>query len=87
MGTDVASLTCPACGEALPTADPRRIWCSAKCRRWVHRVGGPAAAASLKRSWADSWEAAVLAYGDKGYTETADALRRETTLLDGVAAR
>lgn len=43
---------CPSCGEPIPTNDPRRVWCSGKCRRWVSKVGGPAKAAQLKRGWA-----------------------------------
>ncbi|HUF75360.1 MAG TPA: hypothetical protein VMM35_03745 [Longimicrobiales bacterium] len=48
--------TCPACGGSMPGEDPRRRWCAPKCRQWVHRLGGPAAAARVLEGWAETWE-------------------------------
>ena len=42
-------------------------------------------AASLKRFWAKSWEAAEAGWGGKGYLETAAGLRREVDRLEAMA--
>ena len=38
--------TCPVDGWSLG-ADPRRRWCSPRCRQAVYRAGGPAALAEM----------------------------------------
>lgn len=68
---------CPACLTALPNSHHLRRWCSARCRRWVHRVGGPERAAGLKESWAKVW--------DHSRPELATKLQREAEALRAVA--
>ena len=50
---------CPLCGERFQTSavGRPRVWCSAHCRRWVARCGGPAGAAARKEFYARQWEA------------------------------
>jgi hypothetical protein len=81
---------CQACSTRLPGSDPRRIWCSAKCRRWVNKVGGPSRAADLKESWGRDWEElSKTDLGDRkwrqGCLETAERLRGQAAALRNLA--
>ncbi len=82
----MAERTCPACGTPLPGIDPRRRWCSSRCRKWVSKVGGRLGAAELKEAWASSWESISRSdLGDEAYRdrcqETAEQLRSEAQAL------
>jgi hypothetical protein len=46
---------CPACSEEMPDSDPRRRWCSARCRRLVNKLGGPAGLAEHYEANARTW--------------------------------
>jgi hypothetical protein len=71
---------CPRCGRALPTGNPRRIWCSGPCRWWVAKRGGPLAAAELLEDFAAEWVAFIAtpeaAANAADLRERASALRR-----------
>ncbi len=74
----IANRKCPHCENLLPTNDPRRKWCSGRCRRWVSSVGGPLQAAELKEAWARTWQ--VLADASYRRSEEARAKNRETAV-------
>ena len=77
---------CGACGGPFPNADPRRRWCSPRCRRLVHRIGGPLALADMLEGFAEDWEAlaGVRELGVPQTTKakaTAETLRRQVAIL------
>jgi len=71
---------CPVDGNPLPGDDPRRRYCSPRCRQWVHRVGGLLAAAQLKEEFAAGWERAGPKMNPDAY-EIAAECRREAAIL------
>ena len=71
-------MTCPWCSEPFTDTDPRRKWCSPRCRKQVNALGGPAGAARYKRGWA-----AVL--GSAGQRRDAKRYRAEATALEALA--
>lgn len=46
---------CPVCSAPMPDSDPRRKWCSQKCRQKVYEIGGPLNLARRKEVDADRW--------------------------------
>ena len=85
--TDQVERLCAACSKPLRTSDRRAKWCSGRCRTWVHRVGGPTAAAGLKESWAAHWQGLAESErlgspaGREEWRRTAAKLRREAEAL------
>ncbi len=47
---------CPACGSQMPDSDPRRRWCSARCRRRVSKAGGALRLARRLETFAEAWD-------------------------------
>jgi hypothetical protein len=74
---------CPVCGGPMPDSDPRRRWCSAGCRTWIYRAGGPTKAAELKESWAEDW--ASLDQSDA--KENADQCWRQAAALRRIVTK
>jgi hypothetical protein len=78
---------CPACSKPVPLrSGPGRPakWCSASCRAWVSKVGGPLAAADLKEAYARSWER-TGSLGNPRYKEIAAECRAEASALRKIA--
>lgn len=67
-------MNCPWCSQPFPDTDPRRKWCSSRCRRAVHKLGGLAGAARYKRSWAEVFASAGQRRDAKRYRAEAEAL-------------
>jgi len=76
---------CGACGSPQPDDDPRRRWCSPRCRRLVHRFAGPLALAGTLEGYAENWEA-LAHVRELGSTQIAEALATAETLRAQVDA-